>query len=89
VTRRSAKSKPWARANDFGSVLFTNLFAIRTPYQSEMIRLADGHYEQAVGPQNDNGFSELLSMVRWWPHGVSLIRLYCLGYVAVSQKLSI
>lgn len=52
------KVESWARANDFGSVLFTNLFAIRTPYQPELIAWAGGSYERAVGPENDRWLLE-------------------------------
>lgn len=46
------KVENWARRNGFASVLFTNLFAIRTPTQDDVIALAGHDYEQAVGSEN-------------------------------------
>jgi len=52
------KVEHWARSNDFGRVLFTNLFAIRTPYQHQIVELSDNTYERAVGPENDRWLLE-------------------------------
>lgn len=47
------KVEAWARRNGFGSVSFTNLFAMRTPDPRSLVSLAGADFAAAVGAAND------------------------------------
>ena len=47
------KVESWARRHGFSSVVFLNLFAMRTPIQAELLGLAANDYSTAVGGEND------------------------------------
>lgn len=48
------KVEAWARRQEcYSSVIFTNLFAMRTAKQDNLVELAGGEYERAVGSEND------------------------------------
>ncbi len=83
----------------FGSCVFVNLFAYRTPYPVEMKRAAD-----PVGPDNDRHILEEAEqagkiVIAWGNHGfhrgryievLDLLRkwpLFCLGTTKLRQPL--